>query len=136
MKRVYTVLLVIVCISLMSFKDVKAQDNVNFSVTFGWDDSNCSCSEPLTKEVRVIITNYPGGGTVHDSEWYTPSSNPETYNGNDNINTDCESPCYTVSMYVRYEDNTGICCSCSASANVTGQQLVSGYTLPYTIVMN
>ena len=116
-------------------QSVNAQTDVGYSVTFGWNDNNCSCNDPVTKLVRVIITEYPGGGDVDDSDWYTPSSNPETYDGDTDI-VDCDDPCYTITVYIVYSNNTVPCCTGSDSANVTGQQLVVGYTFPNPIIMN
>ncbi len=116
-------------------QSVNAQTDGAFSVTFGWNDNNCNCSEPVTKWARVVITEYPGGGLVHDSNWQTPGSNPYTYDGDANL-ADCDDPCYTVTVYILYEDNTGPCCAGSDSANVTGQDLVGGYVFEDTIIMN
>ena len=116
-------------------QSANAQTDGAFSVKFGWNDNNCNCSEPVTKWARVIITEYPGGDPVDESEWYEPSSNPETYDGEADL-VDCNNPCYTVTVYIVYEDNTGYCCTGSDSANVTGQQLVLGYVFEDPIIMN
>ena len=116
-------------------QNVNAQIYGEDHVTFGWNDGNCDCSEPLTKLVRVVITTYPGGSPVDDTNWYTPHYNPETYDGDVNLD-DCEEACYTVTVYIAYSDNSGTCCTGSASANVTGYQLFSTYVFPNDIIMN
>ena len=116
-------------------QNVNAQTDDTYHVTFGWNDSNCDCSEPVKKQVIVIITTYPGGLPAFGSGWYTPSSNPETYDGEAQI-AECEDPCYTVTVYIVYSDNSGVCCTGSDSDNVTGQQLIDGYVFEDPIIMN
>ncbi|MBW6461364.1 MAG: hypothetical protein K0B08_12405 [Bacteroidales bacterium] len=112
---------------------------VNFSVTFDWDDSNCNCNEPVTIEYWIIVKEYPGGTTVVSDGWFSVTSKPEIYNGDASGLRDCvdEHPCYTVYVYMRYKDNTGVCCSGLESENTTGQALFSGsYSLANQIILN
>ena len=115
-----------------------SQKNVDYSVTFEWNDNNCSCSEPVTKYVKFIIYTYPGSDFVDDSDWEQPTSNPNTIYENGPIRNDCISDCYIVFAYVKYIDGSGICCEGSANETCTGQELISGF--PFSpnnnIIMN
>jgi hypothetical protein len=125
--------------SLMVFNMFTVNAQVNYSVTFGWNDSNCDCNEPVTMEGWIIINEYPGGTNVVTTGWFTMTTNPFTYSNSSSGLRDCvdEHPCYTVYDYVRYKDNTGTCCSGSGSENTTGQDLFSGYfTLTNQIILN
>ena len=108
----------------------------DYSVEFGWDDGNCNCDDPITKEVRFILYTYPGLVFVDDSGWVTPSANPNTINENGPIRTDCHSDCYIVVAFVKYEDGGGVCCTGSASETCTGQELIDGFSFTNTITMN
>ncbi len=125
-----------VAISLLSAYSSNGQ--VNYSVQFDWDDQYCSCNEPVTKEARVVVSTYPAGSPVDDSGWFTISNNPHTHYDNAGGIRDCDddNPCYTVNVYLRYKDNTGICCSGSEVENTTGQSLINGFTLSNTILLN
>jgi hypothetical protein len=116
-------------------QSANAQIDGPYQVSFGWDDSNCNCSDPVTKLVRVVITTYPGGLPVDDSDWDTPSGNPETYDGETEL-IDCGEPCYTVTVFVVYLNNSVPCCSGYSSENVRGEQLDEGYEFPDDIIMN
>jgi hypothetical protein len=133
----YIFILSAFCLLLLSSNAIDAQ-TVNYSVSFGWDDQACECNEPLTMEGRVILLEYPSMNPVDDSGWFTMTTNPWTYYGSVDGLRDCvdEHPCYTVYVYVRYKDNTGVCCSGSSSANTTGQLLQGIFSFPNTIILN
>jgi hypothetical protein len=129
---------ILALLGLIISTSLTSNAQVNYSVQFDWDDSACDCNEPVTKEGRIIITEYPGGSQVDDTGWFTMTSNPYTYNGSCNGLRDCvdEHPCYTVYVFVRYKDNTGTCCSGSDSANTTGEDLFGIFDFPNTIILN
>lgn len=136
MKKIVFII-VLMCLAIASSLSTNAQ--VNYSVTFSWDDSNCSCNEPVTKEARVYVYEYPSGNLVKDSKWFSISGSPHTYQGDATGLRDCddEYPCYTVYVVVRYTDNTGECCIGSEIENTTGAWLFSGYfSMANTIIMN
>lgn len=124
--------------SMLIFSMFTVNAQVNYSVQFDWDDSNCDCNEPVTMEGRIIINEYPGGTLVDDSGWFTMTTNPYTYYGSCTGLRDCvdEHPCYTVYVFVRYKDNTGVCCSGTDSANTTGEDLFGTFDFPNTIILN
>lgn len=133
--KLFILIFALIGMSLMSFQN--APPGVDYSVTFGWDDSGCSCTEPITKVVRVVIIEISTGDTIVDTDFYTPHSNPEVHTGNDDIKTDCGDPCYKVDVYVVYLNNSVPCCTGSATLNVTGELLVgTGVVFPSTITMN
>lgn len=108
-------------------QSANAQMYGEYHVTVEWNDDNCDCSDPVTKRVRVVITSYPGGDPVDDSGWKITTSSPYTYDGDVNLD-DCAEPCYTVTVYIAYSDNSGPCCAGYDSDNVTGFQLFEGIT--------
>ncbi|MBW6479810.1 MAG: hypothetical protein K0B37_10300 [Bacteroidales bacterium] len=125
-------------LSLVVANALTSMAQVNYSVKFNWDDSNCHCNEPVTMKGKIIIREYPGGTLVDETVWFTMTSNPWTYNGYASGLRDCvdEHPCYTVYVFVAYTDNTGVCCSGSDSANTTGESLFETFYFPNTIILN
>lgn len=123
---------------LMVFSMYTVNAQVNYSVIFGWNDANCDCSGTITKEGRIVIYEYPGGGFVDDTDWFTMTSNPWTHYDYASGLRDCvdDHPCYTVYVFVRYKDSQGTCCQGSSSAYTTGQLLFGGYNFPNTIILN
>ena len=134
-KNIIFMMIALAGFMFIGVQSANAQMDGTYYVTFGWDDSNCNCSEPVTKQVRVVITTYPGGLPVDDSGWYTPSSNPEEYEDEADL-IDCETPCYTVTVFVVYLNGTTQCCYGYSSENVMGDQLDAGYEFPDDIIMN
>ncbi|MBW6461389.1 MAG: hypothetical protein K0B08_12535 [Bacteroidales bacterium] len=131
--------LLIVSIFLVIAGTLSSNAQVAYHVTFSWDDSNCSCNDPVTKEARIYIYTYPGGQLVDDTSWFSISSTPHTHDDEATGLSDCDdpNPCYTVYVIIRYIDNTGVCCSGSGGQNTTGALLMSGnFSLSNTIILN
>ncbi|MDZ7742586.1 MAG: hypothetical protein U5Q03_12745 [Bacteroidota bacterium] len=101
-----------------------------------WDDSNCSCSEPIQADVRIVVIDILTQTVEDDSQWIIDVSQGYDYEGNADIKTDCDDDCYTVVVYVRLKDSGGECCSGNDSKNATGQELVGGNWSFGTVVLN
>ena len=106
-----------------------------YNVTIGWDDANCSCNDPTTMYVKVDIYTYPGDVFVCTSDWEQASSSPHTIYDSGNINTDCSGNCYKVIAYVKYIDNSGICCEGEGSELCSGEDLYVGFPFASSITL-
>jgi len=132
MKKIVGII-ALMCLAIASSLPTSAQ--VDYTVYFSWDDSYCSCNEPVTVYAMVIIRTYPEGDLVDMTPWYEISSSPTQIDDAAISLQDCDEPCYNVAVVIKVEDNTGQCCYGSDNANTTGQNLKNGYTLPYTVVL-
>lgn len=133
MKKI-SLILTFICLVFTGVLSTNAQ--VDYSVKFYWDESNCECSGTiLNKWAMAIIRTYPGGNLVHQSDWYQISTSPYIlYDDTPTLN-DCEEPCYNIAIIIKIEDIYGICCYGADNDNVTGQELKNGYTMTNTIVL-
>ena len=130
-------IIVFMCLAIASSLSTSAQ--VPYTVGFNWDDSNCSCNDPVTMEARVVLYTYPTVSLVDDSGWFSMSGLQWSYDGEATGLRDCGdlNPCYSVYVYIQYKDNTGVCCSGSGSENTTGALLMGGqFSLSTTIILN
>ena len=135
-KIIFVLIFAMAGLLFAGMQSVNAQDDVDYWVSFDWNDNSCSCNEPVTKYVKFEVYTYPGGLFVDDSGWEEATGTSCIIYENGPIRTDCHSDCYTVFAYVKYVDNSGICCEGDASETCTGQQLVDGYPFENTIIMN
>ncbi len=136
MKKFVIFLSTLMLIVLITGVSVIAQ--TDFCVETSWDDSECSCSEPLSGKLLRIVIVENGVGTEHDSGWFSVPSAATSYNycSNDTIRTDCQSDCYTVYASIAYIDsNQQECCSGAINEGATGQELVNGFIFSNSISM-
>ena len=125
--------IVFVCLAIASSLSTNAQ--VDYSVSFYWDDSNCDCNTPVTVYAKVTIRTYPGGALVDDTDWYQITTPFATIDDEASSLQDCEEVCYNVAVIIKVEDNTGQCCYGSDNENKTGQDIKAGFTMSNTIVL-
>lgn len=119
---------------LFIFASTQSADaQANYSVTFGWNDVACECSEPLIKEVRISLYTYPGNELIQTTSWETVTSNPYTvYSTVDELD-DCQTDCYKVVAEISYSVNGVECCYGSGFETFTGSELSNGATFTLTI---
>ncbi|MDZ7742583.1 MAG: hypothetical protein U5Q03_12730 [Bacteroidota bacterium] len=138
MKKLGIIVSILMLFVLVGFSETAPPPSGYYVGGIEWDESNCSCAEPIRYDVRIVIIKISDQSLVSDSGWQLDVSEPYSYtNTTDNIGLDCGDPCYTVVVYVRIKDSSGTCCSGYSSDNVSGETLVGGsYAFPNEIVLN
>jgi len=91
-----------------------ANAQMDYSVNFSWNEYNCSCSDPVTKIARVILTDVVTSATLDDSGWYTVFGLDDLYESNAAIVLDTQDR-YRLTIAVVYLNGTTVCCSGSDS---------------------
>jgi hypothetical protein len=98
------------------------------------NDDNCQCSDPIVKEMLIVITSIATQQVVENSGWQPLATD---FSGSGAIAYDTFQDYYSVTVFVRYTNNGIVCCSGHVSENTTGGDLYDQtFYFTSTVVLN
>lgn len=111
---------------IAGMQNVKAQ----WSVTVGWDDTECNCNTITKKSVFITIVYITTQQKIVDNREFdiTNETSPYIATGTDTILQDCPDCYYVYARVIYYDPND--CCHGHESGTYDGDDLVDGLTLP------
>jgi len=127
------ILFIIIALAGFMFAGVQsATAQMDYSVNFSWNEDSCSCSKPITKMARVILTDVVTNATLDDSGWYKVSGLFNIYDSNAAIILDTQNR-YRLTIAVVYMNGTTVCCSGSSNSVWDGDDFLD--TIPFGVIM-
>ncbi len=106
-----------------------ANAQVDYDVNISWDDGNCSCSDPVTKYVRVILTYESTSTVLDDSGWHKVSGEFDAFSSNAAIYLDAQHV-YRLTIAVVYYSGGNVCCSGTRSELYDGDEFLIPIDFP------
>ena len=125
-KNILFIMIALAGFMFAGVQSVNAQ--MSYSVNFSWNEYNCSCSDPVTKKARVILTDVVTNATLDDSGWYKVSGLADLYESNAAIVFDTKDR-YRLTIAVVYMNGTTVCCSGSKNSVWDGDDFLQ--TIPF-----
>jgi hypothetical protein len=124
------IIFILIALAGFMFAGVQsANAQIDYDVNISWDDSNCSCSDPVTKYARVILTYESTSTVLDDSGWYRVYGDDDDFSSNAAIYLDAQHT-YRLSVAIAYYSGGNVCCSGTRSELYDGDDFLIPIIFP------